>query len=370
MNLNGKLLPFNASLEDSDSDPVLKIKNGDETIEVENIILRNDSLIASLPVFNTELLFRVESSDMLSGYYIDHNRDDYRISVNGEHALDFRFTNTKSFLKIERRYSVIFTESDSTTYPATLVLSNDSGRVEGTFMTERGDYRYLEGNLMNNGLYLSTFDGTHAFYFEADIAGDSLLNGVFLSGTHYKSNWTGYADANATLSDPESLTRIDDNKAFNFRLPNQDGDTMTYESMGLQGKIVIFDIMGTWCPNCMDAARSLASIIQDYDNVKVVPVLFEYRDDLTSARRAYEKFSSQIDLSGEFLFGGTAGKANARKQFPMLSDVTSFPTLIFLSPSGEVVRIYTGFYGPATGENYDYFLTSTRSLLDSLAKAS
>jgi len=39
--------------------------------------------------------------------------------------------------------------------------------AEGTFLTPVGDYRYLEGNIMNDKLYLSTFDGNHAFLFIA-----------------------------------------------------------------------------------------------------------------------------------------------------------------------------------------------------------
>ena len=367
MNLNGKLLPFNARLQDTDSKPLLTIKNGEESISVENTFLRNDSLIASLPVFNTEIQLRVESSDMVSGHFIDYNRENYRIPLNGEYGNNFRFTSSKSNIDIAQRYRVIFTEKDQTTYPAVLTLSNDSGRVEGTFMTETGDYRYLDGNLMNGGIYLSTFDGSHAFYFQADIEGDSLTNGIFYSGTHYSAEWHGKADANASLSDPESLTTIENHNSFNFKLPNQNGDTVTYETMDLKGKIVIIEIMGTWCPNCLDAARSLASIVKDYDDVVVVPVLFEYQDDIEFARKAYEKFSSKIRFSNKtFLFGGKANKEVALSKFPMLSGFSSFPTIIFLDQTGKVVRIYTGFYGPATGNYYQDFVSGTRALIDSL----
>jgi hypothetical protein len=65
----------------------------------------------------------------------------------------------------------------------------------------------------------------------------------------------------------------------------------------------------------------------------------------------------------DFIFAGRASKDNTAKLFPMLSDIISYPTLIFIDKSQNIQQIYTGFYGPGTGEYYDDFMNDTRQLL-------
>ena len=64
--------------------------------------------------------------------------------------------------------------------------------------------------------------------------------------------------------------------------------------------------------------------------------------------------------------GGKASKKVAEEKFPMLSSVSSFPTLIFIGKDREVKEVYTGFYGPGTGTFYDDFMTSKEELLAKL----
>ena len=58
-------------------------------------------------------------------------------------------------------------------------------------MTNTGDDRYLEGQVNGDRLYLSTFDGTHAYLYEAKILPDGQLSGIYRSGNHYKTYWGG-----------------------------------------------------------------------------------------------------------------------------------------------------------------------------------
>ena len=47
------------------------------------------------------------------------------------------------------------------------------------------DFNFAEGTVSGDSLYLSTFDGAHAFLFEAKVT-DSTLAGTFYSGNHWK----------------------------------------------------------------------------------------------------------------------------------------------------------------------------------------
>jgi len=57
-------------------------------------------------------------------------------------------------------------------------------------------------------IYLSVFDGAHAFLFEAKILADKSLIGTFKSGRHYEASWTATQNTEATLADPNSLTYL------------------------------------------------------------------------------------------------------------------------------------------------------------------
>jgi len=366
LNLNGHSLPFNGTFSNVEKrSATLTLRNADEKIRIDDVILRNDSVIAALPFFNTEMHLRVESPYMLSGTWINLDKDDYRIPLTAEQGQNFRFTNTGSELELPSKYMAKFELGTEKEYPAVLLLENNSGKLSGTFLTETGDYRYLEGNIMNNSIYLSTFDGSHAFYFRAEINGDSLVNGIFKSGKTYQTDWMAFADSTATLKNPREITTIESSDPIDFNLPNQDGEMVDWAGLDLEGKVVVLDIMGTWCPNCMDASRALKELTTPYseNDLVVIPVLFEYRDDLKQARKAFSAYSSELNIPEKFLFGGRASKKIATKKFPMLSTISSFPTLVFVGRDRQVAEVYTGFYGPGTGEYYNEFMRNKKQLL-------
>lgn len=365
-------LPFNAdilSIEGENRAEII-ITNANERIVVQDVILSKDSIIANLPVFNSSLLGRVESPTLISGSFVTFKKDQKTsIPFIAEKGKPFRFTSTSSSTSLHSKYRVRFNPESSDEYPAILVLENMDGKLSATFLTETGDYRFLEGNIMNNKIYLSTFDGSHAFYFEAQIDGDQLTNGVFRSGLTSLSSWDAAADSTFELTNPFELTQlIDSTKPFNISLPNQDGTILDWDALGLNGRVVIIDVFGSWCPNCKDAAVALHTLTQKYptDDIALIPVAFELTEDLTTARKRVFKMQRDLELPEGFLFGGYASKKNATETFPMLNHIMSFPTIIVIDRDRKVRSIYTGFYGPGTGAYYDQFMSQMDALLTSL----
>ncbi|MCH2214167.1 MAG: redoxin domain-containing protein [Flavobacteriales bacterium] len=370
LDLNGSILPFNGTFSNVRKNSAkLTLTNHDEEIIIDNVALRNDSVIVTLPYFNTEMRLRVESPYMMSGSWVKLDREDYSIPLDAEQGAEYRFTNTSSNLNIANQYAVRFDLGKKSEYPAVLIINNNQGKLTGTILTETGDYRYLEGDIMNEQVNLSTFDGSHAFLFTADINGDSLVNGVFKSGKNYTSRWCAVADSAASLKRPDQITKTDSTTPFNFFLPNQNGDTVSWDNLNLHNKVVILELMGTWCPNCMDASNALSSLKEPYsdEELVIIPVLFEYKNDIEFANIAYNRYRERIKNMPEyFLLGGNASKMVAQEKFPMLSTVRSFPTLIFIDKHRKVREVYTGFYGPGTGTYYNQFMQSKRKLLAQL----
>lgn len=370
LKLDERELPFNVELlEINSSEPKGKIVNANEEIPFSEIRVEGDSLFLQLDLHNAALNLRFESPSLLSGEWRNYNKESYKVPLVAEYRKEYRFTPTKSSIPTAKQYKVKFYEQDSTSWDAILVLKNKEGRLSGTFLTETGDYRFLEGNVMNESVYLSTFDGNHAFLFEAEIKGDSLVDGMFKSGTHYESSWEGVADSLFTLRDPKQLTYLNEGyDQFDFSLPNQDGDTVSWEDLDLTGKVVIVDIMGSWCPNCIDANKAIKQLISRYEinEVELLTIAFEYTDDLQKARGKVFNMQRKIGLPERFLFGGKASKKNAAQKLPALNHIMSFPTLIFIDKQRNVQQIYTGFYGPGTEGYYNEFMSDTKELLERL----
>lgn len=370
--LDPEELPFTGDLKFQNNSWKLIIYNGNEEIEVNDVAVTEDSIIARMPVFQSELRGRIESPDLITGSFINYSRDDTTsISFNAEKGKNYRFTNTKSSTILPEQFHARFTNPDKTFTESILILTSDQGKLNGSFLTESGDYRYLEGNIMNESVYLSGFDGAHAFYFEARIAGDSLVNGIFRSGPNSITKWSAAADTTFFLRRPDQLTYLKEGYEFiDFRLPNQDGDSVSWENLNLQGKVVILDMMGSWCPNCMDATRALKKLSEPYsdDDLRVIHIAFELTEDYQVAKKRINKMQKDLQIDEEFLFGGYSSKENATVTFPMLNHIMSYPTIVIIDRNRDIRLIYTGFYGPGTGKYHTEFMDQMSTLLSQLVK--
>jgi len=239
--------------------------------------------------------------------------------------------------------------------------------IAGTFLTETGDYRYLEGNVFGNQLYLSCFDGSHAFVFRAKINGDSL-NGIFYSGSSYRTTWNAIRDENAQIGDPDSLTYIDseqyDLSKIQFRSLSGFKKRINYS----KNRLTILQIMGSWCPNCLDETNYFKEIYPLYkeNGLEIIALGFESQNSKRKRRKHLKKFKQKASIPYEMYLGGKASKKEASKRFSMLNGISSFPTTLFVNSKGEILHIHTGFYGPGTGVYYDQYKKRTKDLIKSI----
>jgi len=238
-------------------------------------------------------------------------------------------------------------------------------------MTETGDYRFLEGNICGDKLLLSCFDGSHAFRFEADIVGDSLTTGVFQSGKHWTEPWLAHKDDYASLSDPHQLSRIVDSTAMiGLSFPGPNNTSYTLGASGQKDKVTILQVMGTWCPNCIDETLVFKGFHEKYgeQGLDIVPIAFESSKDAESAFVTTERLRKRLELPYPIYYGGYRNKAEAQKRLPFLDAVKSFPTSIIIDKFGKVRDVHTGFYGPGTQDYYTNYIKETEALIVSLLK--
>lgn len=369
----GVELPFNFELKIISKKPLLTIHNADEQIVVDEVLQKGDSLFIRMPVFDTE--FRVKTfSSHWEGVWINHYRKDKNIlPFKAFYGQNHRFVSQglKVENSLEGRWEVQFKSSDGKTSPAIGQFhhSEQTNFITGTFLTETGDYRYLEGLFENGRLQLSCFDGSHAFLFDAVQNRDGALEGVFYSGSHSKENWSARRNAEAGLRKAEEIVSVKDPSAdIRFAFPDTEGRMVSSEDSIFLNKVLIVQVMGSWCPNCIDESRYFKTLYEKYAGrgLRIVALAFEKSTDPELSRKQVLRMKDKLGLPYPVLITALSGKDKASEKLPFLSSVPAFPTTLFLDRQRNLVRVHTGFNGPATGQAYVDFVKDTENLIEEL----
>jgi thiol-disulfide isomerase/thioredoxin len=267
------------------------------------------------------------------------------------------------------KYSVTFTNASDTT-PAIGIFSNKNGNiVEGTFLTPTGDYRFLEGNIIDGKLFLSTFDGNYAYLFTAEKTSDSTLIGNYWSGLSWHQTWTATLNRDASLPDADKMTYLKDGyEKIDFSFPDINGNLISPTDEKYKDKVLIIQLFGTWCPNCMDETRFLAPWYEENKDrgVEIIAIAYENKPEFDYASKRVEKVIDKMDVGYDFVLAGSRDKQEASKTLPMLNRVVAFPTTIFIGKDGKVKKIHTGFNGPSTGVYYEQFMQRFNETINEL----
>jgi peroxiredoxin len=283
----------------------------------------------------------------------------------------YRFTDAKEkpVANITGRWEADFSKGTSDSSKAEGEFVQIGNHLIGTFLTTTGDYRYLEGTVQGNKVMLSCFDGSHAFLFTADINADGTMNGVFRSGFSYKEPWVAKKNEAYKLPDPNSLTFLKPGYSkVNFKFPDLSGKQISISDKKYEGKVVVVQIMGSWCPNCMDESKFLSGFYKKNHakGFEIIGLAYEKVPEFDKAVANVERLKTRFDIDYSLLIAGSSNKDEASKTLPMLNQILSFPTTIIIDKKGIVRRIHTGYSGPATGKHYDEFVEDFTKFIDKL----
>jgi len=357
----GVYLPFNFSVYNNS----VTVKNGDEKILLITNSTSSDSIDYIFPDFDSFLRVKISNKKTIIGYWYNKFKGPkYKIPFKGEFGMG---KQTKSPHNITGNWEAVFSAETNEPYPALGVFEQVKSTVTGTFLTETGDYRYLSGLVNDNSLIISAFDGSHAFLFTAEL-GDTL-SGVFYSGNHWKTNWSAFKNPNFKLRDADSITYLnEETKSISFSFPDINGQEFVFPNSQFEDKVVIVQLMGSWCPNCLDEAVFYKELLETYQSrgLEIITVCYEIPKTLEQKIESVKRMAERNTLRFHFLIGGDAQKNQASSHFPMLNKIISFPTSMFIDKTGEVRRVHTGFSGPGTGDYYESYKIKTLSLIEEL----
>lgn len=372
MDLGQDELPFVLEVYSDNDEPRADIINAEERITITDITVVADSVHLRLPLFDSELIGKMTAEGLFVGEWRNYDKGDYRLPFTATHGLSHRFCETNSAdspIDVSGKYTVAFSpENAEDRYPAIGQFEGNTtnNRVSGTFMTETGDYRFLEGNVCDGRLKLSCFDGSHAFLFIADISGDSLTNGLFRSGKHWDEPWIAVRDVDARLTNPHKITVVADSSAMHgLTFPGPEGTSYTIGGPENDGKVTILQVMGSWCPNCIDETLVFREWYNKYHDqgLDIIPIAFESARNTDDALIITDRLRERLDLPYPIYYGGYRSKKEAQERLPFLDEISSFPTSVIVDKKGNVRDVHTGFYGPGTKEYYQAYLHETESMI-------
>ncbi len=331
-------------------------------------------LVLDISHYDSVLRAKLNSSgDQWDGTWRKRAKDKWmEMTFHARPGEGFRFRESLLRLsalpaQVEGRWAVKF-ESESD--PAIAMFKvQEVEKVTGTFLTTTGDYGYLAGDRNGPQLYLSNFDGAHAFLITAKMQTDGTLKGDFWSRDAFHDTWTAKKDPNAQLPDAFEMTKgVDNADLAKVAFPDMNGKLRSLADPDLSGKARVIEVFGTWCPNCHDASHYLADLHRRFRDrgLVVVGLAFELTGDLPRDTEQVKTFAERHKIEYPLLVAGVSDREKASAALPMLDKLRAYPTLIVLDRKGKVRAVYTGFSGPATGDAYTAFQAKFESLIEHL----
>ena len=351
------------------------IRNADERIQVNEIRQKGDSLHVIMPFFDAELFLKKIPSGYEGQWKKAGSKGDvYMPLVIQKGTERIRFKSGHPAKNINGRWKTIFTNPEGKKSLAIAEFIQTGNNVKGTFLTPTGDYRFLEGSMAGDSLQMTTFDGTHAFYFGAKLSKEGkLVNGVFASGPTYLETWEAVKDSNVSLDGAAAEMKVKDPEArLNFRFLDLDSNWISINDPRFQNKVVIIQIMGSWCPNCMDETAFLSEFYRKNNSrgVEVIGLAYEYSLDFSKARKSLSRFRDKFNVNYPMLITCVTSSDTLRteKTLPQMTPIKAFPSMIILGKDGKVRKTHAGYEGPATGIHHEIFKREFSATIDELLK--
>ena len=360
---NNKYLPFNFSVT---NDSTLVVQNSSEIVDF-SIVYSKDSIFIKSKVFEG-FIKGVLVENKINGFFtiesLDRSVPFSSYKNNNRFNIDF---DENKKLTLNRWKFTFNPNKDNASFSVGIFNSIGENEISATFRTTTGDYGYMHGGYKENKIVLSTFNGSRAYLFEAEMNKDSI-EGVMYAGNHSKTIVKGVLDNDFELSNEYSLTSLKvKNQKFDFSFENTLGKLISIDDKFYDGKSMVVQLMGSWCSNCLDESKFYVDYMNknELKDIEFVALAFEYAKTKDDALNSIQKLKKQLGINYPILLAqyGSSDKSKALEKFPMLNKIISYPTTIFLDKNKDVIKIHTGFNGPATGEKYTEFINEFNSTI-------
>ena len=368
---------FNMQVSKEKTGTFFYITNADEKIKAGPVSVTDDSVNFSMPVFESSFKTKRNADGSFQGLWNKGTTGEFQnwpfyAYPNQLHR--FAKTQGGAVYNISGKWDVTITRPNGTPRKALAEFEQSGDKLTGSFLTPTGDYRFLEGIVTGDSLKLSTFDGSHAYTFYAKIASaQKITGGVYLAGYSGKETWSAVKDKNVKEPVQEQPTKLKPGESkLNFTFNDLEGKPVSINDERFKNKVVIVQLMGSWCPNCMDETKFLSEFYNKYRSrgVEIVSLAYEYSTDIERSRKSLGKFQKLFNVQYPMLITGVTAtdEQKTEKTLPQLTPIRSFPTSIFLDRKGNVREIHGVFYGPGTKQYFEEYKKIFTAIVEGLLK--
>ena len=137
----------------------------------------------------------------------------------------------------------------------------------------------------------------------------------------------GGGDAQSFTPNDQSLLPVG-SQAPDLTAETVDGDSVSLDETGGEGATMLV-FFATWCPHCNNEAPVIRELESRYEDLRVVMVGIDGRDDPGKVREFVEQY-------------GITGPAVYRPSLGSTYQVSGYPTTYVLNGDGEVVAAHSG----------------------------
>jgi thiol-disulfide isomerase/thioredoxin len=235
------------------------------------------------------------------------------------------------------------------------VVNQTGTKIDASILRVDGDTGILLGNLKDGKFFLSHFTGERPFYVEVTPQSDGSLQ-LRIASFHDTQALVVLRPAEARArnlappDDPTQHTKVKDpSQPLRFSFPDLTGRVVSSADDRFQGKVVLVNITGSWCPNCHDEAPFLEELYRKYhgQGLEIIALDFEPAEQLKSLSRV-RAFIKRYGIEYTYLIAGEPSQLN--ETIPQAENLNAWPTTFLVGRNGLVRSIHTGFTSHASGE--------------------
>ncbi len=349
--VSGVEIPFRFELSGQGSNVKGSFFNGDERITSTSGRFENGSLILAWDDHASRLEAAYHDG-VLEGKYIRAGRDEksqYPFTAKRYVAPQA----DKNAPSIGGQW-LIPTESSKGEKAWRFIVHQTGPEVSAAILRIDGDTGALTGTYKDGKFVLSHFDSARPMLLEVSVQKDGTLELVENGKTKLTAvRWEeAHAKGMPEPTDPLKHTSVKDpSEPFQFHMPDVNGKMVSNTDAKFRGKVVLVNIMGSWCPNCHDEAPFLSELYKKYrdQGLEIVALSFEEADQLKDLARL-RAFIKRYGMDYTVLVGGEPSEA--KDKLTQAVNWNSWPTTFFLGRDGRVRSVHAGFPSSASGELY------------------
>jgi thiol-disulfide isomerase/thioredoxin len=350
---NGRDIPFRLEIAGQGSKLSGWLFNGNDKVVAAGASFQNGTLVLDFDSYAAKLEAKLQDGALV-GTYGPMLKKTYPVTAHRHTA---EAASSASAPSIDGLWQVQVQSAKGEKAWRLIVQEKSASNVEAAILRVDGDTGALTGGYKDGKFVLSHFSGGRPSLMIITPGADGTL-AIDMTDLHGSSQLTAArpdvarAQGLPAPADPDHHTSVKDaSEPFRFSFPDLNGKLVSNTDARFQGKVVLVNVTGSWCPNCHDEAPFLAELYRKYRSkgLEVVALSFEEEDQLKNPARL-RAFMKEYGIDYTVLLGGTPDDRDAKLTQPV--NLNSWPTTFFLGRDGRVRYVHAGFPGPASGALY------------------